>query len=40
MKATVSAILQKMKFWREETKTCVVEVQETELEANPEERGL
>jgi hypothetical protein len=38
MKATVSAILQKMKSWREEMKTCVVEVEATDLETNPEEK--
>jgi hypothetical protein len=33
MKATISAVLQKKKSWREETKTCLVKV-----EANPEEK--
>jgi hypothetical protein len=38
MKATVSATLKKMKSWREETKTCLVEVEAMDLEANPEEK--
>jgi hypothetical protein len=38
MKATVSAISQTIKSWREEPKTCLVQVEATDLEANPEEK--
>jgi hypothetical protein len=38
MEATVSTILKKMRSWQEDNRTCLVEVEVTDLEANPEEK--